>query len=562
MRIGVETENLVIIDRPEVLEKYTVVESPQLKDSGGYLGFLKQVKRGYIEYLLENPLTDRRPYQYEIAAVMCCRRYNLMGWQQRVGKTISSLLIIYGLYSSQGGGLRKKSIHIVIPSLLASMAWLKELGRFPFFRGKYTLVRNEKELLAAETEIVIYTQDLPKCQSRVRKGKTISRVLGRMRPCLLIIDEIHGLKKGTSRTANLLYVRQRSRRVLGLTGTPTEGDLSELHHLLQFVYQKHWVYKEAGNFTKQFAKKAKLGGNYLTGARSSYNDPEKFLRQLDSEKMPKYFQLISRYIHRLNINEPQVRDCMTIPETEAHLHQVDATEYQKLEYAKYLQAHQEELIRASQGCSPQHRAEALRLINPLIRLSNSPLELETIPKVQKILEVLAGAAGKVIIYCDRVDSAWMASRMLKKTIGASQYIRVYAADPREEVPRQSDEERVRSVTKFQEDSEVKVGIFSLNLASQAIDLNQASDIIYYCLPWSSIKIQQSISRPVGPGNPHKLVKIHYLYQSGFIDEYQVLLAINKIKSSRLLLDYEIEGFDTEEEDLSPIDVIRRLLSNK
>jgi len=379
----------------------------------------------------------------------------------------------------------------------------------------------------------------------------------------MIVDEIHGLKKNTARTKHLWYIRHKTRRVLGLTGTPTEGDLGEMHNLLQFVYKKYWIYETTESFSRHYGKKEKLGSNYLLSrARIDDSSPEKYLRQLDIDKIPKYYHLLNRYIHRLNINDEEVRSCMTVPETEAILHKIITSASQGEEYKKYIDEHRDKLIRASQGVTIKHRAEALQLINPLIRLCNSPihLDLDRLPKIDKVIEIVEEAKGKVIVYCDRVDSAWMCTKALRDKF-PQQVIRLYATDEREEISKQSEEERINSVVRFQSDESIRVGVFSINLASQAIDLNQASDIIYYCLPWSSIKIQQSISRPVGPGNPYKVVKIHYLYQEGLIDEYQVLLAVNKIKSARLMMDYEVD-INEAEEDLSPTDIARLLLANR
>jgi hypothetical protein len=44
-----------------------------------------------------------------------------------------------------------------------------------------------------------------------------------------------------------------------------------------------------------------------------------------------------------------------------------------------------------------------------------------------------------------------------------------------------------------------------------------------------------------------------------IDEHQVALAIEKIKASRLLLDYELDA-NVEEVDLSPAEALRQLLA--
>jgi hypothetical protein len=65
---------------------------------------------------------------------------------------------------------------------------------------------------------------------------------------------------------------------------------------------------------------------------------------------------------------------------------------------------------------------------------------------------------------------------------------------------------------------------------------------------------------VRSGNPYNKVKLHYLYQEGLIDEYQVNLSLEKVKNFRLMLDYEIdEVSDDELSDLTPMELIKKLL---
>lgn len=559
-----DASELIVIENGEQLTGFTFVEQRQLQDLPRYQHFLKAVKKGYANYLLKNPGADRRPYQYEYAAVACCRRKNLMGWSMRTGKTTASLLMLYGLYNGRIKELRPKSIHIAVPSILASMSWVKEMSGFPAFNDCFTVVQSEKDLEAATTPIIIYGHDFPKRSCRALKNSSrpfMSRLLARLRPNVLIVDEVHGLKNKSSRRQHLSYVRQYSRRVLALTGTPSEGSLTEINNLMSFIYRSDWPYARPETFSKLFSVKERLPANYLQGSRATVDGPERYLQQLDASKMPDYYQLLRRYCHRVGIHEPQVQSCISIPDTEVILHSVNPTKEQTELYNEYVEQRRTQLQRAADAVSSHQVAEALQLINPLIKLANHPelTGVSSTPKIEQVVQLANAAAGKVVVFCNRVDSAWVVSQRLRKEFG-DRVVRVYAQDPREPIPTLSEEGRIAAVTRFQYEPEIKVGVFSINLAAQAIELNQASDVIFYCLPWSSVKIQQAISRPVGPGNPHSLVKLHYLYQEGFIDEYQVLLAINKIKNAKMLLDYELE-VNSDEEDLSPTDAIRRLLAN-
>ena len=549
--------NLLIIDDDETLNQLTLQKQPGLQNLTSYEWFLRRTQEGYAKYLLANPIADVRPYQYEYAAIMCCRRYNMMGWQQRVGKTLGCLLAIYGLYSPILPTMRAKSIHIAVPSILASMSWVAELKRFPGFSELFTVVTTVKQLAAAQTPIIIYSCDFPKGKVRSRKCNR-SKVLAKLRPNLLIVDEIHGLKAKSLRTQHMMIVRNSSRRVLGLTGTPSEGTLNEIHNLMHFIYKSRWPYRKAEHFVNQFGAKEKLTANYLYGRQHQQNAPEKFLQQLDASKMPEYYRLMQCFMHRVNISDPEVESCITVPDTEAVMHVVKPTDKQLKEQQTYIAEHRVQLERAANAKGARQQAEALQLINPLINLANQWIENNSSPKLEALVEIVERAEGKVVIFCQRVKSAWLVSEALRRSLGRDKVIRVYAKDEAEEIPELSQEQRIERVTAFQYDKNVKVGVFSINLASEAIELNQASDVIFYCLPWSSIKIRQAISRPVGPGNPFDIVRLHYLYHQGFIDEYQVILAVSKIKTAKALADYDIEV--TENADLSPTDAIRKLLS--
>jgi SNF2 family DNA or RNA helicase len=149
-----------------------------------------------------------------------------------------------------------------------------------------------------------------------------------------------------------------------------------------------------------------------------------------------------------------------------------------------------------------------------------------------------------------------------KELGKKAVVRIYAQDPQANPKVLSKDAAIQLINRYQYDSSVKVGIFSCNLASQSIDLTASSDVIQYCLSWSSKKLQQSITRAVRPGNRLPFVTIHYLYHEGLIDEHQVHLATKKIEASKMIMDYDL-GFGNSNpftDDLSPSEIAKRLLS--
>lgn len=553
-----DASSYILVDQDEQLDQLSLRRPPTLMTLPCWSSFKSKIERGYAEYLAANLRANPREYQLNYAAVMCSRRFNFMGWQMRSGKTLTTLLVIYGLYEEKLDNLRPKSIHIVVPSILASMSWVYELSNFPSLKDKFAVIKTQKDLENTKAAIIIYNYDFPKGRLKGSKAHK-SNKLAKLRPNLLVIDEIHGLKRNTLRTEHMLRIRRTSRRVLGLSGTPSEGTLVEIHTLMNFIYQELWPFKKAEHFTQRFSIKQKLSSNYLSGSQNKDVGPEKYVQQLDVMRMPEYYHLIQRFMHRLNLSDPEVADSITVPETNAVIHRVIPTQEQQQIQDAYVAQHRTQLLRAIAAKTVKQKAEALKLINPLVEIANQYISESSSPKLDKVVELVNQAEGKVIIYCHRVMSARLTAQILRNAIGEEKVIRVFAKDINEDPQILDQDQRIERISQFQYNDEVKVGVFSINLASEAIELNRASDVIFYCLPWSSIQIRQAIARPVGPGNQHRLVKLHYLYHKGFIDDYQVQLTTTKIKSSKILADFDIE-YD-QSQDLSPTEAIKQLLSS-
>lgn len=562
-------EDLTVLHTPELIEPFRPLEENQLNALPSYDYFSKLTEEGYQQYLNCGLTLDNRPYQWQYAALMCCRYLNIMGYDMSVGKSICSLLCVYGLRRDGflRGSIKRGAIHIVVPTLLAAERWLEELGRMSIFRGHYKVLKSERDLVEATEAILIYSHDFPKRVSRIRaqKGsriKYLSKYLAKFKPSLLIIDEVHGLKSTTARTKHLTVIRDKSKRVLALTGTPTESCLKQLHTLFNFIYKDRWPYTSYQSFSKQYGRKEKIKANYLQGTQVQGDGPDKYLLTLDPKQLSSYYDLMRRFIHRVQITEPQILPYITLPRQEFITHEVLVEPERRQIYQDYINKHKAALRQASLGKTSRHMAEALQLISPLIRFSNYPLNIENVDsktnKVKKVIELVKKAEGKVVVFCERVDSAWLVTEALKEAL-PKQVTRLYAKDARENPPMMDNDKRVEVVSAFQYDTSVKVGVFSIGLAGQAIDLTKASDIIYYCLPWSSVKIVQSISRVVRSGNPYEIVNLHFLYQKGLIDDYQIRLAIEKIKESNLMLNYDMgSGYQTTS-DLSPAELLSLML---
>lgn len=544
----------LILTAPD-LWNYSVVEDNLLSQSPAFYQYQKRITPIYKALVEAHSELEYRQYQIDDAAILCTRRNHVITHGLGLGKTTISLLAAHALYWPTA--LRKAGdIHIVVPNLLSAQRWIEELDRLnalPSISTYYQVVRTERELLASHAPVLIYTHDFPKNKAKTLSGKRayISRLLAkRYRPKMVIIDEAHNCQANTLRTEHLNYLCRIAHRRVALTGTLTE--LPHVYQVCSLVYGNYFPFANIATFTKRFSQKHKLHTNYA--GRVGDDAPERYLRKLDVSRAPEYYDLMRSYVYRVNVDDPHVSSCVTRPKPKVLMHKVAPTVEQLDLHNAYIKMHQHQLRLAQVG--RRSNADALRLIVPLIQVANCPTELSN--KLLRLGELVKQSKGKVIVFCSYVLSARLVTDYLRSLLDPVSVIRLYAKDTQAIPPELTQQQRVDLVSAFQYDPNVKVGVFSINLAAESIDLTSATDVIYYCSGWSSIKIQQSLSRAVRPGNRNPVVNTHYLYTSGLIDEHQITLAVEKIKGSKLLMDYDL-GVDEAADDLSPAQAIRRLL---
>lgn len=552
----VEETGFIFTD-PQDLESYQVIEQDLLNQQQAFAMYQGRIGTLYSRLIDSNRQLEYRQYQIDDAALLCCRRHHVLTHGLGLGKTNITVLALYALYYPTTGR-RPGSIQIAVPNLLSANRWTEDLDRINDLLDEplvYEVIKSDRQLRKSTAPIFIYSHDLPK--NKCRAGSSPTANLGRWlrkhrKPSCFVIDEVHGCQANSTRTKQLSILAGTAKRRIALSGT-----LTELKHVQtvcsQIIYKRYFPYGDPGTFTKNFSLKQKLNTNY-TG-RLTHNAPERFLRQLDTRKAPEYYNLMRRFIYRVRIDDPKVKECITVPESIIQMHAVEPTLEQQAEHTEYINSYQSQLNLASH----QGDARALRLIVPLIKIANHPPANKPSNKLIKLGELVKGSPGKVVVFCHYVASARLVTQYLRSLLSEYEVVRLYATDP-EEVPTTLNQElQVQRRTEFQYDPLVKVGVFSINLASQSIDLTAASDVIYYCCGWSAIQMQQSLKRAVRPGNPNKVVNSHYVYTRGLIDTHQVALAVEKIKGSRLLMDFDLEDL-TGNEDLSPAEAVRRMLA--
>jgi Helicase conserved C-terminal domain/SNF2-related domain len=558
MNLTTEDVSLLIIQEPSELERFSLVESKLLTQQPGFFYNLQKTTSAYRELLLDST-RENRPYQPEYAAIAAGRRFNLWGHSMGAGKTSMALLLIQCLYSPVASK-RPGLIHIMVPGVLAAQRWIEDSERIPSLAGQVHLIRTENDLLNTKAPILLYSYDLPKLKSKTLKNSSrpyLSRILGRKyKPALTIVDEIHNVNPGTARYKHVLYLRQRSRRFLGLSGTLSDGNLAQIHNVGYLTYQTLWPYRTAQQFSRTFGNKETIKSHFL-GHHRPPESKDSSIQKLSPLKMPEYYGLARRFIHRVRLDDPEVACCIKLPHSEVKVSRLNPTEHQRQEFNQYVAQHKAELEASSRLDGVRYRAQALRLLSPLIRITNAWPEVN--PKKEEVLRIVRQSKGKVAIFCDLVSSARCIQTFLKESLEPNSVIRIYARDPNEIPTDLTQDQRVELLSELQFNPTVKVAILSINLTAQSIDLTSVSDVVMYCLPWSSLKVMQALARAVRSGNPHDTVNTHYLYQLGLIDEHKVNLMQQKMRAARLLLDYEEEEDDPQGQELSPAEVIQNLL---
>jgi superfamily II DNA or RNA helicase len=542
----------MLVNRLSEFEKFDLLQDTLINLSNNdFTKWYIEVERLYKE-LVEHTKFEYRQYQVDYAAMTCLRRRNILAHSQGAGKTITSGLVIASIYKDIKATSGR--VHILVPNILAAHRWLEDLSCLPSINNCIKYINTTKQLDKAKEQgvsIYIYTYEFLKKRYR---DKNLAKYFSKYeRPSMVIIDEVHNLANNEAdRVQKVNTLTRRVKRVIGLTGTISDGRLEQISSICNLIYRGQWIYNNR-NFVKSFGKKRKLETNYLTGDTESSN---RYLNNLDPGKVSDYYDLIRGYLHRVTLDDPVVKSSINLPLQVNHLIEIELEPEIKFIYDSYISKYKTDLeIVAKSNPNGIARFQAFKLISPLISIVNAP-PIESV-KIQVIKKYL-NKYKKVAIFTHRIESARYLEDNLSKDF---ETVRLYSQDEYR-VPRVlPTKDRYEVVKKFQLDPSIRVGIFSVGLAAESIDLTSADAVFFYCLPWQSVKILQSISRVVRPGNPNPKVNLLYFYYSNAIDRHQVNLALRKIQNTKTLLDYD--GIEVTEDDnnsdLNPHEVLQDLL---
>lgn len=522
-----------------------------------YAYYLDKAKRHYEE-LCKTYKLEVRPYQPEMAALYALRADNICAGSCGLGKTFIVGLLICILYDKFK---KPGQIQIAVPNPLSGKTrWLTDLGKLSHLQDKIEFINSEAQLLKSTKPIWIYTIDFIKRRAKQIGGNraTIGRLLKRrhLTPSLLVVDEIHLLKPDSERSRLWDWWRRHCKRFLVLSGTLSDGRLDLLIHITSLVYRKNLPYSKY-NFLAEFQINTTVTTNYIKGEEPVSKVSTRYLPHLDITKLPLYADFAQQFIHRVSLNDPNVSSVIKLPTYSENEIRIMPT----IEHREYYHNVFESVKERLESVQDASWTIALNSINPLLRASAFCPPTIRNNKLEKLLELVADCGGKTVIFVNQIETGRILHEIFKKIYNINA-LRLYAQDPNCKPKVLSASKREALVCRFLFDPSVKVGIFSINLAAESIDLNSASQVIFYDYPWQAIKLQQAIYRAVRPGNPISHIKVNYLYNSGMIDRHQYYLLNERKKSTNAMLDFDPTNLKGQ--DLSVLDtteLIKRTLAS-
>jgi SNF2 family DNA or RNA helicase len=461
---------------------------------------------------------DKRPYQWQFAAMYCLRAFNLFAGAMGIGKTLITLVKIKALYNLDEG--RPGRIHIVVPSNTAFTEWKQEMDRV--IPGTYTVIQSEKDLLGATTPIFLYTIHLPKRKST--DGKYLSRFLSKQaKPNFLIVDELDAIgRESAVQFKELSRIRRSAKRVLGLTGTPAEHP-HNIHTYCKFIYQNEWPFESIKAFKAVYINQKELNSHYISGANADDGTKKRALAYVKFDKLPSWAALLRRYIHRANLDDANIRPYISVPSINYIHLKSEPTEATLRGYEELVNRVKSKIVHLAEDSSSA--AEALSLCTKLLTKVNYPDHKTSKVESLSILQT----RHRTLLYTDLIGSGDYVTNYLNE-LGLD-YIRLTSSHTLEQ--------RERIINSFKTDarSTPLILVLPIRIGARALNFPMVDSIVFYCPGWRSVTLNQAMRRAARPGNQLDSVDIYLLYHLGCIDEHQINVLAQKAKATQQALDF-------------------------
>ncbi len=514
--------------------------------------------------------TPPKEHQLKHAAVQALRQHGLMAWSMGTGKTMQSILVILMRYGHRmlAGGLRPGTIQIACPGFVRSV-WVKELTRSNL-QDYVVVIEDEADMRSASAPIWVYADDLPRRQSARGKamkragtglrlhldgrtyfgGHVLAKVLAKeFPPSMLVVDEVHRLRKGTERTRCMGIVGRKARHRLGLTGTPMDGWVHHAAAVLAFIYGQRttaFPYTVA-EFARTFTRTQVVNVDVATGREAA--GKEKAAPGVDILKVPAFLRATRHLMHRLNLTDDEVKANVVFPPTVVH----DGLQTMDLGHRMFYEtvlAQGLKDIKAARGMAAGllRSRTMLTVMHDLRSASSEPHELgyeleRSTAVARRLVDIVreySAQGRKGLIGTNLVGESRMLHRVLEKA--GLKGIRLYADDPGAAKKSMGLDRREDLIEDFMDDPDVHYLICNKELVAEGLNLAETASYAVSCsFGYRSTLHEQWLGRVVRPGQQWPHVNVHILGHVDTIDVYIRELVGAKTAANASLIDLDFAG---------------------
>jgi len=430
---------------------------------------------------------DLYGHQIDALSVMAHRKYNLLSFEQGLGKTITSATL------SKIFGIRRT---IVICPALVKWNWYHELSeKWGYDMLKFTVLdRNRRKMITAFEEwwVIVNYEMIDKFFSHLIRDDVRH----------IIIDECQYIKNAkTKRYAGVekLVTAFPNARITLLSGTPITNRVNDL-----FAYMKltgHKLGENNAKFMRTYTTSTSgRGGARVTGAK---NIEELRFR-------------ISNFMIRKKTDE-----CIDLPDLIINKYHFENEDFEK-EYNEVL----EQLMRSKDNyddtLDPQQKAQIKTKMKASLHTLNRIIAIAKVKGITGLIDQLNDMGRKVVVFSSYTDPL---NRMLEhygtKAVKIDGSINAYDRD--------------QYIQKFISDPNTMVFLGNVKAAGVGINLVNSHDVIFTNFPFTPDDLEQPYKRLHRIGQA-TAVNVYYTICKDTIDEYIYDMITDKTLDINALID--------------------------
>lgn len=338
--------------------------------------------------------------------------------------------------------------------------------------------------------------------------------------CSIVCDEATRISNPAAKTTKLIKVLKCKRKI-AMTGTPISNTPLDIYSLIDWIAPHYF-----GSF-HQFKEK--------------YCEIEpRFNRVVGYKNLEELARRVNRFLLRRTKEEvlhdfpPKVVNDIIFELSEPEKEFYKAIKIQILEELRGT-----DFSKITLGIIPVKMLRLKQAVNHPKLLGKENLESTKLETLMEILKPIVASGEKTLIFTQFAEMA----KILTYRLGRDTQL-IYGDVP--------SEERQRIVEKFNTDPEAKFLVMT-EAGAYGLNLQGASYVIHYDLPWSVAKLQQREDRAHRIGQT-KPVTIYNLIAKNSIDEYVAKVLHKKQKTSVQILGDEdrLEAAGFNEEDIQNI----------